>query len=131
MKVASLTLRYGAILLLLCLILAMLGYFTIMQAYGTGRAYEQALIDKDPARYAPEPRLSFEQVYLGGDSTATRGAASEALARLASGGAVAGVPVGLQLVGRRWQDEALLQVGAQVEAALGPWQAPPDPDQLR
>ncbi len=46
-------------------------------------------------------------------------------------GAVAGVPVGLQLVGRRWQDEALLQVGAQVEAALGPWQAPPDPDQLR
>lgn len=46
-------------------------------------------------------------------------------------GAVAGVPVGLQLVGWRCQDEALLQVGAQVEAALGPWQAPPDPDQLR
>jgi hypothetical protein len=56
----------------------------------------QALIDKDPARYAPEPRLSFDQVYLGADNTATRAGASDALGRLAAGQAVAGVPVPLE-----------------------------------
>ena len=56
----------------------------------------QALIDKDPARYAPEPRLSFEQVYLGADSPTTRAAAAEGLDRSARGEAVAGVPAPLE-----------------------------------
>ena len=55
----------------------------------------QALIDKDPARYAAEPRLTFEQVYLGADSPAARSASADGLSRLARGEAVAGVPAPL------------------------------------
>lgn len=40
-------------------------------------------------------------------------------------GVVEGLPVGLQWVGRRWQDEALLEVCAQVESILGPCPRPP------
>ena len=36
-----------------------------------------------------------------------------------------GLPVGLQAVGRRWQDEALLAACAVVEAVLGPRPLPP------
>ena len=39
----------------------------------------QALIDANPARYAPEPQLNFTQLYLGADSPATRAAAAQAL----------------------------------------------------
>jgi len=37
----------------------------------------------------------------------------------------AGLPVGVQLVGRPGEDELLLRVGADLEAARGPWQPPP------
>ena len=56
----------------------------------------QALIDKDPARYAAEPRLSFEQIYLGADSPATRATAAQGLDRLARGEVVAGLPAPLE-----------------------------------
>lgn len=39
-------------------------------------------------------------------------------------GVVEGLPVGLQWVGRRWQDEALLEVCAVVESILGPCPRP-------
>ncbi len=45
----------------------------------------QALIDHDPARYADDPRTTFEQVYLGADSPAQRAAANTALAALRAG----------------------------------------------
>jgi amidase len=38
-----------------------------------------------------------------------------------------GMPVGVQLVGRPWEDEALLELGVALEAARGPFQAPPNP----
>lgn len=40
----------------------------------------QALLDKEPARYAGPARYTFEQVYLGADSPALRAAAKSALA---------------------------------------------------
>lgn len=46
----------------------------------------QALIDRNPARYAAEPLLDFTQVYLGGDTPAARAAAAQALAALGTGG---------------------------------------------
>lgn len=46
----------------------------------------QKLLDKDPARYAREPKVSFSQLYLGADSPAAREAAKQALAVLAAGG---------------------------------------------
>jgi peptidyl-prolyl cis-trans isomerase C len=52
----------------------------------------QALIDRDPARYADDPRTSFEQVYLGADTAQTRAAAEAQLIRLRKGEAVGGVP---------------------------------------
>lgn len=36
-----------------------------------------------------------------------------------------GLPVGLQLIGRRWQDEQLLEVGKYLEPLLGGYQQPP------
>lgn len=44
MIVGTMKLRFGVVLLLLCLILAVLGYFTATQASGAGQAYEQSLI---------------------------------------------------------------------------------------
>lgn len=38
-----------------------------------------------------------------------------------------GLPVGVQLIGRRWDEATLLDVSAQVEAAMGGFQAPPAP----
>jgi Asp-tRNA(Asn)/Glu-tRNA(Gln) amidotransferase A subunit family amidase len=38
-----------------------------------------------------------------------------------------GMPVGVQLVARPWEEEALLALGAQTEAARGPFSAPPEP----
>jgi Asp-tRNA(Asn)/Glu-tRNA(Gln) amidotransferase A subunit family amidase len=35
-----------------------------------------------------------------------------------------GLPIGVQIVGRPWQDELLLGVAARLEAERGPWQSP-------
>lgn len=45
----------------------------------------QKLIDKDPARYAPEVTYSFDQLYLGADAPAARHAAGAALKALQAG----------------------------------------------
>ncbi len=50
------------------------------EAAAPSDAQLQALIDRDPARYAGEARYTFEQVYLGADSAANRALASAALA---------------------------------------------------
>lgn len=55
----------------------------------------QALLDKDPARYALDPRTSFAQVYLGADTPAARIAADAKLVQLRKGTAVSGVPAPL------------------------------------
>jgi len=55
----------------------------------------QALIDKDPARYADDPRTSFDQVYLGADSPATRARADGLLVALRQGQAVSATPAPL------------------------------------
>ena len=53
----------------------------------------QAMIDKDPARYAEDPRTSFEQVYLGADTPTVRATAEGQLQKLRKGEAVSGVPL--------------------------------------
>lgn len=50
----------------------------------------QALLDKDPAHYAIDPRFTFDQVYLGSDTPAGRLEASAKLAALRKGAAVSG-----------------------------------------
>ena len=45
----------------------------------------QALLDKDPARYAREVNYDFEQVYLGDDSPQVRGGTAAVLERLRRG----------------------------------------------
>jgi len=42
----------------------------------------------------------------------------------------AGLPIGVQLVGRPYEDELVLSVAEQLEAARGPWQAPIGRDDL-
>lgn len=46
----------------------------------------QKLLDKDPGRYAREPKVTFAQLYLGADSPAARAAARDALVALRQGG---------------------------------------------
>lgn len=53
----------------------------------------QALIDKDPARYAEDPRTSFEQFYLGADSPDTRKGAEGQLSMLRRGEAIPILPI--------------------------------------
>jgi Asp-tRNA(Asn)/Glu-tRNA(Gln) amidotransferase A subunit family amidase len=36
-----------------------------------------------------------------------------------------GLPIGVQIVGRPWEEELVLAVGAKLEKERGPWQAPP------
>ncbi len=55
----------------------------------------QAIIDKDPARYTEDPRTTFDQIYLGGDSPQTRAEADAKLKQLRGGKAVGGVPAPL------------------------------------
>ncbi|WP_338465568.1 peptidylprolyl isomerase [Novosphingobium sp. ZN18A2] len=55
------------------------------QAATPSDAELQALLDKDPAKYAPNPVYAFDQVYLGDDTPANRAAAKTALARLRAG----------------------------------------------
>jgi amidase len=38
-----------------------------------------------------------------------------------------GMPVGVQIVGRPWEEEALLELGVALEDARGPFPAPPEP----
>ena len=57
----------------------------------------QALIDRDPARYAGETRFTFEQVYLGADSPASRARGRASLAR---GGSLAVPPIAAPLPAR-------------------------------
>jgi amidase len=35
-----------------------------------------------------------------------------------------GLPIGVQIVARPWQEELVLSVAAELEAQRGPWQAP-------
>ncbi|MBS0254699.1 MAG: peptidyl-prolyl cis-trans isomerase [Proteobacteria bacterium] len=90
----------------------------------------QALIDKDPARYAAEPRLSFEQVYLGADNPAIRAQAPALLRQLASGQRVDGVPAPLERV-HTGEDSATIAAGFGDEFAValasqpvGSWHGP-------
>jgi amidase len=39
-----------------------------------------------------------------------------------------GLPIGIQIVGRPWQEEVVLEVAARLEKERGPWQAPPSLD---
>lgn len=59
----------------------------------------QKLIDKDPARYAPEAAISFSQIYLGADTPAGRKGAQVALAQLAGGGSAEGLGQPIPLPG--------------------------------
>ncbi len=38
-----------------------------------------------------------------------------------------GMPVGVQIVGRPWEEEALLELGVALETARGPFRTPPEP----
>jgi len=38
----------------------------------------------------------------------------------------AGLPIGVQIVGRPWEEELVLAVAARLERERGPWQAPPE-----
>ena len=70
---------------------------TKMQALATSEAETkqpsdaelQALLDRDPARYAPDAVTSFDQVWLGPDSPAVRAGAAAALAKLDAGAPLA------------------------------------------
>lgn len=92
----------------------------------------QALLDKDPARYAPETRLSFEHVYLGDDGPTVRDAVPAALARLRSGGSPQGlgrpVPIPASFDADPASDVAGLFgdgfVGELRRAPLGEWTGP-------
>lgn len=55
----------------------------------------QALIDKDPARYAEDPRTTFQQVYLGADTPENRAQADIKLKQLRAGQSASGVPAPL------------------------------------
>lgn len=55
----------------------------------------QALIDKDPARYAEDPRTTFEQIYLGADTPENRAQADLELKQLRAGQSASGVPAPL------------------------------------
>lgn len=55
----------------------------------------QALIDKDPARYAEDPRTTFQQVYLGADTPENRLQADVKLKQLRAGQSASGVPAPL------------------------------------
>ena len=102
------------------------------EAASPGDAELQALLDKDPARYAREAVFDFDQVYLGDDTPAIRAAAGAALARLKSGadpaGATRPVPIPLHFSGAATSDVAA-QFGDAFAATLhrqrqGQWAGP-------
>ena len=57
----------------------------------------QALIDQDPAHYSDDPRTSFDQVYLGADTSPNRIAANSLLVQARGGKAVPSVPAPLPM----------------------------------
>jgi hypothetical protein len=82
----------------------------------------QALLDKDPARYAGEPSFAFEQVYLGADNPANRQAAAALLARLVGGATPEGMGTPAPLPERFLvtpASEIAGQFGDEFAAALG------------
>jgi Asp-tRNA(Asn)/Glu-tRNA(Gln) amidotransferase A subunit family amidase len=44
------------------------------------------------------------------------------------GCSVDGLPIGVQIVGRPWEEEVVLAIAARLEAERGPWQGPPGCD---
>lgn len=62
------------------------------EARNPSDAQLQALLDKNPANYAIDPRTSFEQIYLGADNPENRLLADARLATLRKGGQVEAVP---------------------------------------
>lgn len=70
----------------------------------------QALLDKDPARYAEDPRTSFEQVYVGGDIPVNRLLADGQLAALRRGETVQAAPAPLPA---KVNDAAASEIAAQ------------------
>lgn len=92
----------------------------------------QALLDKDPARYAQPPRYTLEQRYLGEDNPATRARASADLAALQAGKTPANAQVPLPLPAR-YSETAALDLASQfgddfaealARAPVGQWIGP-------
>ena len=90
----------------------------------------QALIGKDPARYAEDPRTSFEQAYLGADTPESRANANAQLARLRGGTPVSAQPAplpakldsaGASDISGLFGDEFTLALR---ELPIGQWQGP-------
>ena len=90
----------------------------------------QALIDKDPARYAEDPRTSFEQIYLGADTPESRADANAQLAQLRAGKPVSAQPAplpakldnaGASEISGLFGDEFTLALR---DLPLGQWQGP-------
>jgi peptidyl-prolyl cis-trans isomerase C len=92
----------------------------------------QALLDKDPARYAAPPRYSLDQIYLGDDTPAVRAAAAASLQGLKPGARPAIAAVELPLPARfdtASQTDLAAQLGDDFAAALaalpvGRWTGP-------
>ena len=90
----------------------------------------QALIDKDPARYAEDPRTSFEQLYLGADSPDTRRTAEQQLPSLRQGKAVPVLPIPIP---GKFTDASSADISGQFgdeftlalrDVPQGPWSGP-------
>lgn len=92
----------------------------------------QALLDKDPARYAEPPHYTLEQRYLGSDSPALRASIKAALAGLkpGAGPALQGQPIPLP---ERLNSAPLLDIATEfgddfadslAKAPLGQWTGP-------
>ena len=90
----------------------------------------QAMLDKDPARYASDPRFSFDQIYLGADSEAIRAQVPQLLDRLKRGQPVQAVVAPLPAnVDRASIDEIAANYGDEFAGALrnlplGQWSGP-------
>jgi peptidyl-prolyl cis-trans isomerase C len=90
----------------------------------------QALIDKDPARFAEDPLTSFEQLFLGADSPDTRRTAEQQLAILRRGKAVPVLPIPIP---GKFSDASGADISAQFgdeftlglrDQPLGQWSGP-------
>lgn len=90
----------------------------------------QAMLDRDPARYAEDPQASFDQVYLGADTPENRARAQNALARLRRGEAVSPTPAPIPATFNAARSEAIsMQFGDDFAIALrnlapGQWNGP-------
>ncbi len=92
----------------------------------------QALLDKDPARYAAPPRYSLEHMYLGDDTLAVRAATAASLQGLKPGARPAVTAAPLPLAARfdtASQTDLAAQLGDEFAAALaalpvGTWSGP-------